>query len=437
MGKKGSTGNGVSRRQFIKAAGAGSAVAAGAGLGLFGGKAPIFAQERTVHVLQLSNFAPAIDVQLKAMAEEYGKAHKCTMKMEFINLNDILPRAIASVEAKTGPDVVLLSWNQAQLFGAAMADHADVIKALGGNKIHKFNRDGVMVKGVYRGVPYYNIGSAMTYNMSMLKNAGITKLPDTYDDLLKVGTTMKKAGLPVGWCLGHTLGDGAFGNYPIIWSWGGAEVDEKGNVIINSKETKMALEWFRQFWNDACDPGGTAWNDSSNNQAFLGETVSIVLNAASIYVKARNDKNDKLADVIKHTVAPAGPAGRYQLIQPYNHHVMGYSKNVTLAKAWLTFLGQKAQYERAFRAGRGFIQGITPAWDTHPMWKEDAQMEPYKDLTKYGRTMGWKGPYGRGASEVQAKYLIADMMARSLNDGSDSAMKWAEAEMKLVYANKS
>src|SRR5262249_36568308 len=160
------------------------------------------------------------------------------------------------------------------------------------------------------------------------------------------------------------------------------------------------------FWNDACDPGGMGWNDASNNQAFLGETVSIVLNAASIYVKARNDKNDKLADVMKHTVAPAGPAGRYELIQQYNHHIPPYSKNQKLAKEWLKYIGQDKQYERIFRAGKGFAQGIAPQWDTHAMWKEDAQMEPYKDLTKYGRNMGYKGAYNRASSEVQAKYII-------------------------------
>jgi multiple sugar transport system substrate-binding protein len=421
---------GLTRRQVVKAAGVG---AAATGLGLFGGKAPAFAQGVTLHTLQLSNFAPAIDVQLKAMAEEFGKGNGCTLKMEFINLNDVLPRAIAAVEARIGPDAILLLGNQAWPLGDSLADVGDVVKAVGGDKIHTFNRDACNVNGKYRGVPYYNVGSAMTYNMNMLGQAGVTKLPDAYGDLLKVGTAMKKAGVPVGWCLGHTLGDGAFGSYPIIWSFGGAEVDDKGRVIINSKETKTALEWFRQFWNDACDPGGMAWNDSSNNKAFLGETVSIVLNAASIYVKARNDGNHKLADAIRHTVAPAGPAGRYGLIQQYNHHIPAYTKNLKLAKDWITFLGQKAQYERMFTAGKGFVQGIAPEWDTHAMWKLDPIMEPYRDLAKYGRNPGYKGPYNRAAYYAQAKYLIADMMARSIQEGSDAAMKWAESEMKLVY----
>jgi multiple sugar transport system substrate-binding protein len=432
MSQKRFAGTAFSRRQLLKS-GAAVAASTGMGAGLLGKMTRASALPVTLHVLQGSNFMRAIDQELVDLAAEFGTAHQVTVKLEFINPYDVLDRAIAALRAKFGPDVILLQWNQGWLFGDSFADVGDVVKAVGGAKIHKFNRDAADVKGVYRGVPYYNVGSAMTYNMEMLTKAGVTKLPDTYDDLLKVGTIMKKAGFPVGWCLGHTIGDGAFGNYPIVWSFGGAEVDEKGKVIVNSKETKTALEWFRQFWNDACDPGGMAWNDSSNNQAFLGETVSIMLNAASIYVKARADKNDKLAGNIRHTVAPAGPAGRFELVQEYNHHVPVYSKNLKLAKEWLTFLGQKPQYERMFTAGKGFAQGIAPEWDSHPMWKQDPIMEPYKDLTKYGRNMGYKGVFNRASVEVQAKYVIVDMLARSVQEGSDAAMQWAEKEMKLVY----
>jgi len=178
-----------------------------------------------------------------------------------------------------------------------------------------------------------------------------------------------------------------------------------------------------------------AWNDASNNQAFLSEQIACTLNAASIYFQARGGKNPELARQIVHTVAPAGAAGRYHLILPSNHHVPAYSKNVKLAKEYLVYLGHKSQYERVIRAGKGFLQGVSPEWETHPMWKENPQMTPFKDLNRYGRSMGYKGPYGRGASQVQAKYIVADMLARGVKDGADSAVAWAEQEMKLAYKN--
>lgn len=443
-------GGAVSRRELIKAAGAGAAVAAGVGAGLFGGRAPAFAQGVTLHVLQLSNFVPAMDTALNELAAEFEKHASCKMRLEFITLNDVLPRAIAAVESKTGPDVILLSWNQGELLGDGLSDVGDVVKAVGGNKIHKANREAVLVNGVYRGVPFYNVASAMTYNKAMCDPLGITKYADTYDDLLNIGRKLKKAGKPVGWCLGHTLGNGAFGNYPIIWSFGGAEVDEKGKVIINSKETREALKWMRAFWTEACDEGGMAWNDSNNNQAFIAETVGAVFNAASIYIKLRTDARDAkakgdeaaaqhwttLANSVRHTIPPTGPAGRYELVQPFNYHITAYSPNQKLAKDWLRFVGAPKQYERVFVAGQGFAQGIAPEWDRHPMWKKDPIMEPYKELSKYGRNMGYKGPYGRGASETQAKYIIADMLARSIQQDVESAVTWAENELNLAYAKK-
>jgi multiple sugar transport system substrate-binding protein len=442
----------LTRRDLIRAAGAGAAVAAGAGIGLFGGKAPAFAQGVTLHTLNLSNFVPAIDAELNKLAAEFEKLQNCTVKMEFISLNDVLPRAVAAVEAKTGPDVILLQWNQGQLFDNSFSDVGDVVKAVGGDKMYKSNREAALVKGVYRGVPIYNVASAMTYNKKYCESVGVTpdKYAKTYDDLRRIGALMKKGGKPVGWCLGHTIGDGCFGNYPILWSFGAAEVDEKGRVIIDSKETREALKWMRAFWTEACDETGTAWNDASNNQAFLGESVGCVLNAASIYIKSRADaaaakakgddataaKATAFADNIRHTVAPAGPAGRFELVQQYNHHIPTYSKNAKLAKDWLRFIGAHKQYERIFLAGKGFATGIAPEWDNHPMWKKDPLMEPYKELNKYSRNMGYKGPYGRGASETQAKYIIPDMLARAIQQDVESAVSWAAQELKLAYAGK-
>jgi hypothetical protein len=63
-------------------------------------------------------------------------------------------------------------------------------------------------------------------------------------------------------------------------------------------------------------------------------------------------------------------------------------------------------------------------------------MEPYKELNKYSRNMGYKGPYGRGASETQAKYIIPDMLARAIQQDVESAVSWAAQELKLAYAGK-
>ena len=47
--------------------------------------------------------------------------------------------------------------------------------------------------------------------------------------------------------------------------------------------------------------------------------------------------------------------------------------------------------------------------------------------------MGYKGPFNRASAEVQNKYIIADTLARGIQDGADSALKWAEREMSQIY----
>jgi multiple sugar transport system substrate-binding protein len=445
---------GITRREAVKAAGAGAlgaaALLAGAGAGLFGGKAPAFAQGTTLNALHPLSFIPEIDDTTRTLAEEFGKQAGVKMNMEFIDQNGLLPRVVAGVESKAGPDIYELQWNTGWLFGNAFADVGDLVQALGGKKLHAYSLDAVHVDGVYRGVPLYCIASAMTYNKKICDPLGITKYANTYDELRAIGRKLKQAGKPIGWCLGHTVGDGAFGNYPILWSYGGAEVDEKGRVIINSPGTREALKFMKAFWTEACDENGMAWNDASNNQAYLAENVGAVLNAASIYIKLRRDeraaraKGDTagadhwgdLANNTRHTVAPKGPKGRYELVQQYSYHVASYSPNVKLAKDYVRYVGLKPNYERLFLAGQGFALGISSEWDHHPFWKKDPLLEPFNQLSKYGRNMGFHGSYNRKASEVQAKYIIADMFARGIQQDVESAVKWAEGELKLVYAEK-
>jgi multiple sugar transport system substrate-binding protein len=73
-----------------------------------------------------------------------------------------------------------------------------------------------------------------------------------------------------------------------LWSWGGKEIDADGKtVVLHSRETVESVKFAVGFWKDAFDEGGLAWDDSSNNRAFLSGTVSATNNPASIYLEAK------------------------------------------------------------------------------------------------------------------------------------------------------
>jgi multiple sugar transport system substrate-binding protein len=426
----------MTRRHFVKTASIAGAVAASGTL--WGGTAPVCAQDKTLHVLAWSHFIKEADVLMRdQFIPAFKEATGVSVKYETINANDLNARITSAVESDTGPDIFQTIWNQPHLYSAGLEDHEALAAELGVDKQYAFQQEAARVDGVFRGIPYYGIGGAVAYRKDIFAQIGVTKVPETMEEYLEVGAKLKDEGWPVGQSLGHTFGDAPGFSYPLLWSFGGQEVDETGKVAINSAATLQACEFLREFWNKACDTSGLSWDDSSNNRAFFAETIGATLNGASIYFVARYnpEKAPKgLADKIGHFLLPKGPAGQYSTILPFTHAIANYSKQKDAAKDFIRFLMQKETYENYILVQKGYGLGATPDWENHPFWQEDPAVEPYRLNAKNGRNFGWPGPYGRKAAEVQAKYIIVDLFARvAKGDAPKASIAQAETELKQVY----
>ena len=423
------------RRDFMKVAGATgvAAAAAGSSVSLFS----CTKKAKELHVVAWSHFIPDADALMKGeLADEFKKSTGVQLKYETINANDLPARATAAVESGTGADVFQLQWNHPYLYAEGLEDHNALAEEVGTEKDYDWLKEAAHVDGVYRGVPFYGIGNGNAYRKDYFEKAGVS-VPNTWDEYLVAGKKLKAMGKPVGQTLGHTFGDAPTFVYPLLWSFGGAETDESGKVALNSSETRRACEFLKEFWNGACDPGGLAWDDSSNNRAFFAEQISATLNGASIYFVARYHPEkapEGMADKIGHFLNPEGPSGRYHTILPFHHCITKYSKNKDAAKEFIKFIMSKEVYEKYILVQKGYGLGATPDWENHPFWKEDPVVEPYRLNAKYGRNMGYAGPYNRKASEVQAKYIIVDLFARvAKGDSVASSIAAAEKELKGIY----
>lgn len=426
---------GLTRRAFLTTS---VAVAAATGVEWVAGHAPAFAQTRTLHVLEWSSFVKEADVVRDQQAAEFGKQAGAKVTLEHINANDIPARATAAIEGRKGPDILQLLNNYPHLYAGGLEDHNQLVAELGGEQFYPFIRNAATVDNVARGVPYFFGGGANTYRKDIFKKVGIDKLPDTWEEHLAAGKKLKKFGMPIGQTLGHTFGDAPGFAYPLLWSFGGMEVDEKGKVALNSKETQMAAEFVKEFWFAACDEGGLAWDDSSNNRAFLAETIACTLNGASIYFVARNTPEKAapgMADNIGHFLMPKGPAGRFHTVGAFTNCITSYSANKDLAKEYIRYCHKKEVFEPLFVANKGYINGPLPMWQEHAMWEADPAVTIFRELPKYGRSAGHAGPYNRQAAEVWAKYIIVDLFAKVVKgEAPKSAIAWAEQELKNVYA---
>ncbi|MEE8303769.1 MAG: extracellular solute-binding protein, partial [Candidatus Tectomicrobia bacterium] len=341
------------------------------------------------------------------------------------------------VESGSGPDIIRLLNNQPHLYAKGLIDHGGLIQELGGEQIWPALRDGVNVDGVYRGVPYFSGGGAYVYRRDLFDEAGVAA-PQTWDDMMEVGTKVKELGYPIGQSLGHSFGDPPGFAYTFLWSFGGSLVDENSKVAINSQATRNAIKFLKEFWVKGCDESGLAWDDSSNNRAFLGETLSCTLNGASIYFVAKRNwtkKKNPFVWRLHHFLSPAGPAGRFHTFGGQSSCIMTHSKVQTAAKNYIRFIHKDENYEKFFVINNGYVKGPIPKWQKHPMWSFDPALTPYRDMATYGQHFGYPGPYDRRSSEVFAKYIAVDLFARAVRgESADSVIKWAESELKNIYS---
>jgi multiple sugar transport system substrate-binding protein len=436
----------ISRRRFV-ATGAGGAVAAATG-GIAGilatGRAPALAQTTTVHLLRWNDFVPTCDKLLREkLFPEAEKALGIKVNFETVNGNDLQPRITSGIQSGAGPDLIMLFNNHPHLYTQSLVDLSDVAEEIGGAQggYYGISEGNCKVDGKWVAMPMAIIGALNAYRKSWFSEAGADKFPETWDEYRAVGKKLKANGTPLGQALGQSFGDPPTFAYPLMWSFGGMEVDDKGKVVINSKETVDAVKFMTAMWKDAFDEGGLAWDDASNNRAFLASTISSTLNGASIYLLARRekgkyktDKGGELADDILHGELPAGPKGKFAFHTFQSHVMPSYSKNQKAAKDLLRFLHKKENYEQWFTTGLGFDTPGTKSWETHPMWDQDPVMKPYAVAGKLGATPGRAGPPNAKAAEVLSKYLIVNMFASAIKGQSaEDAVKAADAELKKIY----
>jgi multiple sugar transport system substrate-binding protein len=428
------------RRKFLQASGAGLA-----GI-LASHQAPVFAQARTVHILRWNDFVPAADKVLREVyAPEVQKALGITLNVETINANDLPARATAAIQSGNGPDIIMLLNNYPQLYASAAVDVSAVADEVGkaGGGIYASSAQLNKVGGKWVAMPWSVVPALIAYRKSWFDEIGVKEFPKNWPAYHEAGKKLKAMKRPLGQTLGNTFGDAPTFTYPFLWSFGGQEVDAKGKVVLNSKEAIESVRFMTQFWKDAYDEGGFAWDDTNNNRAFLSGDISATLNGASIYVAALNgpekfktEKGAPLHTDILHAPLPAGPKGAHAYHTAFNHMVMKYSKNAKAAVEFLSWAHKKENYEKWFVVQKGFAVGPTRDWEKHPMWKQDPVMAPFGTAPlAQKRLMGFAGQPDKRAAEAWNKYLITVMYAQAASGkfSPEDSVKWAAGELAKIY----
>ena len=438
----------ITRRRLLKTSGAGAVAAQTGGLAaiLATGRAPAVAQETAVHWLRWSDFVPASDVLLKGpITQECQKATGIRLNLETINANDLQARITAAIQSGTGADIIMAVGNWPQLYTESLADAGDVAEEIGKTQggYYDVSKLVATVGNKWIGVPWGIVGLLVAYRKSWFDEIGYNTFPETWDALRDAGKKLKAKGRPLGQTAGHTFGDAPSWWYPYLWSWGGKEVEADGKtVVLNSRETVESVKFAVGFWKDTCDEGGLAWDDSSNNRAFLAGSISATNNGASIYIEAKRrpeayqtENGTPMWKDILHARIPKGPGGQFNLPVPFTDMLMGYSKNQKAAKDFLRWMHSKPVFAEWFTSQQGYADGATRDWEKDKVWDADPVLLPFRDIPPFGRLPGYAGPPNRKAAEVVTKYIITDMYAKAIQDmPAEAAVQWAHDEIVKAYA---
>ena len=101
-------------------------------------------------------------------------------------------------------------------------------------------------------------------------------------------------------------------------------------MVLNSKDTVNSVKFMVDFWKEAFDEGGLAWDDTSNNRAFLSGTICATLNGASIYLLAKSkpdtfldEKGKPMFEDMAHSPLPKGRGGQFGYHLPMTNMLMG------------------------------------------------------------------------------------------------------------------
>jgi len=289
----------------------------------------------------------------------------------------------------------------------------------------------VLFRSVWKGVPHFYISFPGLYRKDLF-DANSLKPADSWDDLYKVGQTLKPKGNPVGIAL-SSCGDSNSSLYGLLWSFGGAVTAKDGKTItINSPETKAALDYMQKLYKDGMTPEVLSWDNSSNNRLLASGVGSWIHNPISAY---RSITEKALQDKVQISPPPAGPKGRVMQVPARTYLTWSWTKEKEVAERFLWDFF--AQMPAALAASTAYNHPMLKGYekDHNDLLLKEAVLNPLQNLAQYAAAIGYPGPVTKAAGEVNNTYVIPTMFQKVMQGTAiDKAVADAEEQIKQIYA---
>ena len=433
----------ISRRDFIKAVSAGM-VATGLGANIITpGK--VRAAEKTLKILQWFHFVPAFNEWFKnTYVKEWGKKNDTEVIVNHVSIMELLERPFAEVAARKGHDLVMFVQPP-----PALEDHVINHREIYLECEKRYGKAlPLAIKSTYNPITKKYFGFSDSYAPDPINYRkdlwdGVGMFPDTWEDVRIGGAKIKKKyGIPVGIGLSEGDDDSGMAVRAILYSYGASVQDEKGNIVINSKQTLEAVKFVRALFKEAMTPEVLNWDPTSNNNFMLDGKGSLAVNAISITRMAEKN-NIEMSKKIWLAKSPEGPMGRIGL-----EHIMAiyviwkFAENIEGAKKFLIdYIGN---FRKVFLASEFYNFPCFPETvpDLKKLIANDSSADPpdkYKvleDVQEWATNLGYPGYANAAIDEIRGTSVIITMFEKAATGDAtpEDAIKEAEARCKHIFA---
>jgi multiple sugar transport system substrate-binding protein len=400
---------------------------------------------KTLKILQWSHFIPAYDRWFDGVyTKQWGEKNGTVVTVDHMASTEVAARGAAEVAARKGHDVFLFLSPPAA-YEEHVIDHRPVIEAVQkkhGKMIPLAERSTFNPKtGKFFAFSDSYVPDPGNYRIDLWQKVGYPNGPDSWDDLRAGGRKIKERfGNPVGIGLSQEI-DSNMALRAVLWSFGGAEQDEAGNVAINSKETVEALKYVRALYRETMTPEVFTWDPSSNNRMILAGRASFVCNAISVTRTAERE-SPEMSKKIGLTPALKGPVRRIAAEHVMNCYVVWkFAENPEGAQQFLVDLVD--HFADVFREGESYNFPCFPASlpDLEQRIARDAKADPPDKYRVLGSVLDWATNVGfpgyatAAIDEVFNTFVIPTMFARVARDqmSAEAATRAAEAEIRRIF----
>jgi multiple sugar transport system substrate-binding protein len=342
----------ISRRRFLQATGgalsvgllAGCVAPAGAPAAE-GGAAPAAATNRLWVVLDIDfhdTYNQYTQTALSDYVAEQGWELELADSQGFAAGSGETEKLSAAVQAGDPPDLVRHTLSSQLLheldITQPVSDLVAEIEAIFG-PASPYLQNIKIYDGEWWSVPYHQRAGGGYYRKDAFDAIGVDlQTVRTYEALREACLEVSTPEL-FGWGITvNRSGDGNSLIQRVKCGWGAGWQDESGEYInTNTPEMIAAMNFIKdtyqgEQWKPMLPPGVEAWNDISNNEAFLGEVIAYTENAGTVYAKALVD-GLAVAGKTAYLAPPGGPVNQeFNTIGSKDWFIMKGAKNTEAAK---------------------------------------------------------------------------------------------------------